>query len=244
MIGHIVEDAEIVFDQNNIVLVGALRASVLTNTVGNHKTLFDIEITGGLIEDENVDFLEQSNEDGEPLQLSSGQLSDFSFKNVFELEDLNQFIGQSAIIFFSNDVSDLSVDDFGDLINKLHFESRLVVILEKLDKIALNFGAFESLDDISPFGRRVEHSEVRLNLVGEDLQGSGFSDTVGADQPQNRSDSGGGKSVEDKTVRSISVSGFVRDIVRQVDDLDSIEGASLGADTASHAKNFGNKRLF
>ena len=87
----------------------------------------------------------------------------------------------------------------------------------------------------------VEDTKVRLDLAGENLDGSGLSDTVWSKDTGDLSGDRLRKTVEDKGVWSVSVDRGVK-LLRELDDIECFERALLNADTASDAKLLGDDR--
>ena len=99
--------------------------------------------------------------------------------------------------------------------------------------LTLKFGATEVSQDLLPVRRVLEAAKVGLQLASQNLQCGTLSDTVGTDQTQDLTGSGHGKTVQLEAVGGVAVGDLALEVCGQVDDLDGVEGALLGADTAS-----------
>ena len=99
--------------------------------------------------------------------------------------------------------------------------------------LTLEFRATEVSQDLLPVRRVLEPTKVRLQLASQDLQCGTLSDTVGTNQTQDLTGSRHGQTVELEAVGGVAVGDLALEVRGQVDDLDGVEGALLGADTAS-----------
>jgi hypothetical protein len=99
--------------------------------------------------------------------------------------------------------------------------------------LTLKFGATEVSQDLLPVRRVLEATKVGLQLASQNLQCGTLSDTVGTDQTQDLTGSGHGQTVQLEAVGGVAVGDLALEVCGQVDDLDCVEGALLGADTAS-----------
>lgn len=99
----------------------------------------------------------------------------------------------------------------------------------------------EVLDDILPVRRVVVSAQVGLKLSTQNLEGGTLSDTVGSNKTQNLTRSRHGKSVQLETVGAISVGDLALEVGGQVDDGNGVEGALLGADTATDTERLGDE---
>lgn len=84
-------------------------------------------------------------------------------------------------------------------------------------------------------------AQVGLELSAENLQGSTLADTVGSHETENLARAGHGQTVQLEAVRAIAVGHLALEVCWQVDDGDGVEGAFLGADTATNAQRFGDE---
>jgi hypothetical protein len=99
--------------------------------------------------------------------------------------------------------------------------------------LTLKFGATEVSQHLLPVRRVFEATKVGLQLASQNLQCGTLADTVGTNQTQDLTGSGHGKTVQLEAVGGVAVGDLALEVCGQVDDLDGIEGALLGADTAS-----------
>jgi hypothetical protein len=99
--------------------------------------------------------------------------------------------------------------------------------------LTLKFGTTEVSQDLLPVRRVLEATKVGLQLASQNLQCGTLSDTVGTNQTQDLSRSGHGQTVQLEAVGGVTVGDLALEVCGQVDDLDGVEGALLGADTAS-----------
>lgn len=84
-------------------------------------------------------------------------------------------------------------------------------------------------------------AQVGLKLSAENLQRGTFADTVGSDQTENLARSGHRQTVELEAVGAIAVGDLALEVGGQVDDGDGVEGALLGADTATNTQRLGDE---
>jgi hypothetical protein len=91
-----------------------------------------------------------------------------------------------------------------------------------------------------PIRRILEPPEVRLRLAGQDAQGSGLADAVGADEAEHLTWPRNGQPVELESVRAIAVSRLLVQVLGQVDDGNGLEGALFRADSATDAQRLGD----
>ena len=99
--------------------------------------------------------------------------------------------------------------------------------------LTLKFGATEVPQDLLPVRRVLEAAKVGLQLSGQNLQCGTLSDTVGTNQTQDLARTGHGKTVQLEAVGGVTVGDLALEVCGQVDNLDGVEGALLGTDTAS-----------
>jgi hypothetical protein len=99
--------------------------------------------------------------------------------------------------------------------------------------LTLKFGATEVSQDLLPVRRVLEATKVGLQLASQNLQCGTLSDTVGTNQTQDLTRSGHGKTVQLEAVGGVAVGDLALEVCGQVDNLNGVEWALLGADTAS-----------
>jgi hypothetical protein len=97
------------------------------------------------------------------------------------------------------------------------------------------------LDHILPVRRVVVATQVGLELSAENLQRGTFTNTVGSDKTENLARSGHRQTVELEAVGAITVGDLALEVGGQVDDGDGVEGALLGADTATNTQRLGDE---
>jgi hypothetical protein len=102
-----------------------------------------------------------------------------------------------------------------------------------LNILTLQFRTTEVPQDLLPIRRVLEASEVRLQLACQNLEGGTLANTVGTDQTKDLAGSGHGKTVQLEAVGGVTVCDLALEVCGQVDNLDGVEGALLGADTTS-----------
>jgi hypothetical protein len=107
--------------------------------------------------------------------------------------------------------------------------------------LTLKLGTTEVLDDVLPVRRVIVAAQIRLQATTENLQGSTLSDTVGSNETKDLPRPGHRQTVQLEAVGTISVGDLALEVCGQVDDSDGVEGALLGADTATNAQRFGNE---
>lgn len=106
-----------------------------------------------------------------------------------------------------------------------------------IECLTLKLRAAEVLEDLLPVWWIVIATQVGLELSAQNLQRRTLSDTVCADQTQDLARTGHGQSVELEAVGRVSVGDLGLEVRGQVDDVDGIKRAFLGADTASDAQS-------
>ena len=99
--------------------------------------------------------------------------------------------------------------------------------------LTLQFRAAEVPENLLPVWRVLEASKVGLQLACQDFESGTLADTVGSDQTENLTGAGHGKTVQLEAVGGVTVCDLALEVCGQVDNLDGVEGALLGADTAS-----------
>jgi len=110
----------------------------------------------------------------------------------------------------------------------------LQIILQDLGKVSLKFTSSEMLEHGLPVRRIVVETEVGFQFSRYNPQGSGFSDSVRADESENLTWTRGRQTVELEGVCCISVSDFFVQIGWEVDDVDCPERTLLRTDSASY----------
>lgn len=112
---------------------------------------------------------------------------------------------------------------------------------QKANKRTLKLGTTEMLDDVLPVRRILEAAQVRFELAAENFQSGTLSDTVGSNKTEHLVRTRHGQAVELEAVGAITVGDLALEVGGQVDDGDGVEGAFLGADTATNAERLGDK---
>lgn len=99
--------------------------------------------------------------------------------------------------------------------------------------LTLEFRTTEVPQNLLPVRRVLEASKVGLQLAGQNLKCGTLSDTVGTNQTEDLARSGHGQTVQLEAVGGVTVCDLALEVGGQVDNLDGVEGALLGADTAT-----------
>lgn len=233
-IGKIIQDTQIVLNANDV----NFRAEETSDTFGGSESLLDIQIRTGLIQHVYGFLLHGDDQDGESLELTTGQVVDVSFQKMGEIQFLEQCFTDASFILLGDNVSELTLDELGDGIDVLGLDGGLEFVFQELGEEVLEFRTSEILDDISPVGRVFKVTQIGLDLVGQDLEGSGLSGTITSDQTEDLTSSGSGKSVELETVGAVTMGSKLAEVSREVDNLDGFERALLDAETATDAEIF------
>ena len=97
----------------------------------------------------------------------------------------------------------------------------------------LQLGTTEVLQNLLPVRRVVVAAQVRLELATQNLQRGTLADTVGSDETEDLAGAGHGQTVKLEAVGGVTVGDLALEVCGQVDNLDGVEGALLGADTAT-----------
>lgn len=99
--------------------------------------------------------------------------------------------------------------------------------------LTLQLRTTEVPQNLLPVRRVLEASKVGLQLAGQNLERGTLANTVGTDQTKDLSRAGHRKTVQLEAVGGVTVCDLALEVGGQVDNLDGVEGALLGADTAS-----------
>lgn len=99
--------------------------------------------------------------------------------------------------------------------------------------LTLEFRTAEVPQNLLPVRRILEASKVGLQLASQNLECGTLSDTVGTNQTEDLAGSGHGKTVQLEAVGGVTMCDLALEVGGQVDNLDGVEGALLGADTAT-----------
>jgi hypothetical protein len=99
--------------------------------------------------------------------------------------------------------------------------------------LTLQLRTTEVSQDLLPVWRVLKASKVGLQLACQDLESGTLANTVGSDQTEDLTRAGHGKTVQLEAVGGVTVCDLALEVCGQVDNLDGVEGALLGADTAS-----------
>ena len=100
----------------------------------------------------------------------------------------------------------------------------------------LQLGAAEILEDLLPVRRVVIAAEVGLQLSTEDLKCGTLANTVCANETQDLARAGHGQPVQLEAVGRVAVGDLGLEVGGQVDDVDGVKRALLGADAAPDAQ--------
>jgi hypothetical protein len=107
--------------------------------------------------------------------------------------------------------------------------------------LTLKLRTTEVLQDLFPVRRVIEASQVRLQLATENLQRGTLADTVGPHESQYLARAGHRQPVQLEAVRRVSMRDLGLEVGGQVDNIDGVEGAFLGADTAANTQALGDE---
>jgi len=93
----------------------------------------------------------------------------------------------------------------------------------------------EIFEDGLPLGWVIECAQIRLKIATENSQCGGLTNTIGAHKTENLTGTWCGKSMQLKTVSSITMSYIISETFRQINNLNSLEGALFDTHTATDA---------
>lgn len=110
-----------------------------------------------------------------------------------------------------------------------------------VELLTLKLRTTEVLENFLPVWRVVVATQVGLELSAQNLQRRTLSDTVCTDQTQHLARTGHRQPVQLETVGRVSMGDLGLEVRGQVDDVDGIKGAFLGADTASNTQSLGDE---
>jgi len=223
-----------VFNANDV----NFRAEETSNTFGGSESLLDIQVRTGLIQHVYGFLLHGDDQDGKSLELTTGQVFDVSVQKMAEIQFLEQSFRDALFVLLGDNVPELALDELGDTVDVLGLDGGLELVFQELGEEVLEFRTSEVLDDVGPVGRVFKVTQIGLDLVGQDLEGSGLSGTITSDQTEDLTGSGGGKSVELEGVGAVTMGGELAEVGGEIDNLDGFEGALLHAETATDAEIF------
>jgi len=233
-IGKIIQDTQIVLNANDV----NFRAEETSDTFGSSQSLLDIQVRTGLIQHVYGFLLHGDNQDGKSLELTTGQVIDVSVQKMGKIQFLEQYVADSSFVLLGNNILKFTLDKLGDRVDVLGLDGGLELVFQELGEEVLEFRTSEVLDDISPIRRVFKVTQIGLDLVGQDLEGSGLSCTITSDQSEDLTGSGGGKSVKLETVGTITMGSKLAEVSRKIDNLDGFEWALLDAETATDTEIF------
>lgn len=233
-IGKIIQDTQIVLNANDV----NFRAEETSDTFGSSQSLLDIQVRTGLIQHVYGFLLHGDNQDGKSLELTTGQVIDVSVQKMGKIQLLEQYVADSSFVLLGNNILKFTLDKLGDRVDVLGLDGGLELVFQELGEEVLEFRTSEVLDDISPIRRVFKVTQIGLDLVGQDLEGSGLSCTITSDQSEDLTGSGGGKSVKLETVGTITMGSKLAEVSRKIDNLDGFEWALLDAETATDTEIF------
>ena len=121
-------------------------------------------------------------------------------------------------------------------IDILNFDKCLHVFLQHTREERLQLVAAEVLENFSPLGRFVEVAQVRPHVAAQNAEGRRLANTVSAHETQDLACSGSRQSVQFEAVSAVAMRHLALQALRQVDDFDCLEGASLDAHAAAVTK--------
>jgi len=233
-IGKIIQDTQIVLNANDV----NFRAEETSDTFGSSQSLLDIQVRTGLIQHVYGFLLHGDDQDGKSLELTTGQVIDVSVQKMGKIQLLEQYVADSSFVLLGNNILKFTLDKLGDRVDVLGLDGGLELVFQELGEEVLEFRTSEVLDDISPIRRVFKVTQIGLDLVGQDLEGSGLSCTITSDQSEDLTGSGGGKSVKLETVGTITMGSKLAEVSRKIDNLDGFEWALLDAETATDTEIF------
>lgn len=246
----------------------AVRTQETANDLTGRQTLLDIQERGWLVEHVDVSLLHTHSRNGKTLQLSSREEVNVTVPNLLQFcgglaeckEDIHfKKLTKSGDNFFESRLINLTpslelmadtafctlgLDCFWDLIHILRLGHRLEVILQNLGKVVLQLRTSEMLQDLLPIRRVVISAQVGLLLAGKNLQCRTLSNTVRSHQSKHLTRSWEWKSVDLETVGAVAMRDLSLEVGGQVDNVDGVEWALLGTDTASNTQSLGNEGDF
>mmetsp|Transcript_88045 Transcript_88045/g.188938 ORF Transcript_88045/g.188938 Transcript_88045/m.188938 type:complete len:269 (+) Transcript_88045:1322-2128(+) len=204
--------------------------------LGGSNALTHVEVGRGLVEHVHSSILDAEDCNREALQLTSGQVLDLPLLQVVELQLGAILLAHTPLVLFREDITHLPSNLLRDLVDILRLDHRLETVLEEPLDVPLQLAAPEVTQDFLPVGRVVEPPKIGLQLPRQDIERSGLADPVRAHQAQDLAWPRNRQPVQLEGVRTIPVRGLLAEVLRKVDDGDRLEGALLGADTATNAE--------
>ncbi len=101
--------------------------------------------------------------------------------------------------------------------------------------VVLEFGPAVRFQYLVPSRRFLVPAEVGLEFACEDANGGRLPDPVRTEDTSDLALLWSGKPVQREGVLAVAVDGLVLELLREINDLNSIEGALLDADSAGFA---------
>lgn len=246
-------------DDNDV----AVWSQKTTDQTTSGQTLLDIEEGRGLVKHVDIGLLDTDNGDRETLQLTTGEEVNVTIVDLLEfccklgmreaqvednvltesLENLvySGLVDLSTLLDQVANGSVCALDSPGDLVDVLRLDNSLEVVLQNLGEVVLQLRATEVLENLLPVWWVVETAQVWLELSAQNLQRRALANTVCSNKTQNLARSGHRQSVQLEAVCRVAVSDLRLEVGGQVDDVDGVKGAFLGADTTSNAQALGDE---
>lgn len=138
----------------------------------------------------------------------------------------------------------LGLDRSRDLVHVLGLGDCLEIVLQDLGEVVLQLRSSEMLQNLLPVWWVVISAQVWLLLAGQDLQRCALSNTVRSHQSKHLTRSWERKPVNLEAVGAVAVRDLSLEVGGQVDDVDGVERALLGANTASNTQSLGDEGDF
>jgi hypothetical protein len=107
--------------------------------------------------------------------------------------------------------------------------------------LTLKFRSTEIFQDLFPIRWVVIAAKIGLQLSAENLQCGALANTIGTNESQHLARTGHGQPVQLEAVRRVSMGDLGLEVRGQIDDVNGVKWALLGADTASYTQALGNK---
>mmetsp|Transcript_35444 Transcript_35444/g.88930 ORF Transcript_35444/g.88930 Transcript_35444/m.88930 type:complete len:416 (+) Transcript_35444:840-2087(+) len=231
-VGKVVQHREVVLHDDH-KLVGAQQVA---DHLRRLHALPHVQVGGRLIDHVDVRVLGGHHGDRKPLQLSAAQVLHVAVRHLPEVQLLQQLVLVAALVLLVNHLLHVATHRLGDVVHVLRLDDRLDVVLQHAREVVLQLRPAEVEQDLLPVGHVFKPAEVGLELAGQHLQCRRLANAVGADEAQHLTRARHRQPVQLEGVGAVAVGGFALQVLRQVDDLDCLEGTFPDADTAANAQ--------
>jgi hypothetical protein len=191
---------------------------------------------GNLVEKVEVGVPGECRGQRDPLEFTAREGVDVLVDHRADREPVDQLREGTALVGPLEQGAGRPVELAGDLVDVLWLAGDGHVAVPHRLEIVLEGSPAVLLEYVGPVGFVTDAAEVGVEFAGEDTDGGGLSDPVGAENPRHLALLGGREAVEAERVLAVAVNRLVVQLLREIDDLDGVEGALLDADATGFAE--------